>query len=369
MHRHLSAPVPGCAPPAGTPPEPVPSQLGYRMPAEWELHEATWLSWPSRSTISFPGPGGFNGIPAVLARIVDALYGSERVCINVAGPDQEREVRETLRKHKSRVQHVTFLHIPTNEPWCRDYGPIFLKCPGNPKPAIVDWDYNSWGWKYPPFDLDNAVPLEIARKLDLPVFSPGIVLEGASIDVNGSGSLLTTKSCLLNPNRNPDLGQKEIEQKLKDYLGVTNILWLGDGLEGNDSDGQVNSVARFISRTKVMACVEDNEDDPNYDPLQENLAKLRLMKAEDGKPLDVLPLPMPARIVRDGRRLPASYANFYIANKVVLVPAFNDTSDAWAAAVLQKAFPMRTVVSIDCRDLIWGLGALHCLTQQQPALE
>ena len=341
-----------------------PAQLGWRMPAEWEPHEATWISWPRKECISFPGAR--QSVMPVLAQVVDALFGSERVHINVSGPDQEQEVRDVLRKHKSRVQHVRFFHIPTNEPWCRDHGPMFLTRPGAPKPAVVDWEYNAWGWKYPPFDLDNAVPGEIARRLGLEVFTPGAVLEGGSVDVNGTGSLLTTKSCLLNPNRNPDLNCREIEQKLHDFLAVTNVLWLGDGVEGNDSDGHVNGVARFIGRNKVVACVEDDPDDTNYLALQENLAKLRAMDDETGTPLEVHPLPMPGRIVREGRHLPASYANFYIANKVILLPVFGDNADAWATAVMQHAFPARAVVAIDCRELIWGLGALHCLTQQQP---
>ena len=350
--------------PDATPAAPTPAQLGYRMPAEWEPHEATWLSWPRRNGISFPG--AYDSIPPVLAKMVDALADSEAVCINVSGPAQEREVREVLSRCRARSKHVRFFHIPTNEPWCRDHGPCFLKREGDSKLAIVDWDYNAWGWKYPPFDLDDVVPTEIGKALGLEVFNPGIVMEGGSIDVNGSGSLLTTDSCLLNPNRNPDLTKAQIEQKLRDYLGVTNILWLGDGIEGDDTDGHVDDLTRFVSRTAVVTCVEDEQDDPNYEPLQENLAKLRAMDIEDGTPLQVHVLPMPGKIVRDGQRLPASYANFYIANKVVLMPTFGDSADGWASSVLQTVFPDRQVIGIDCRELIWGLGAFHCLTQQQP---
>jgi len=334
------------------------------MPAEWEPHEATWLSWPRRNGISFPGV--FDAIHPVLAKMVDALADSEHVCINVSSRDHEREVREVLRRNRACTDHVHFHHIPTNEPWCRDHGPIFLTRAGDPKPAIVDWDYNAWGWKHPPFDLDDVVPTEIGEALGLKVFYPGIVMEGGSFDVNGAGSLLTTNSCLLNPNRNPDLTKSEIEQKLRDYLGVSNILWLGDGIDGDDTDGHVDDLTRFVSRTAVVTCTEDQEDDPNYEPLHENLAKLREMDAEDGNPLEVHALPMPGKIVRDGQRLPASYANFYIANQVVLLPTFGDSADGWAASVLQTVFPTRKVIGIDCRDLIWGLGAFHCLTQQQP---
>ena len=342
----------------------LPTQLGYRMPAEWEPHAATWLSWPRRDSAA--SPKSLHSTAGVLAKMVDALADSENVCINVADADHEREVREALRKNRARATHVSFFHIPTNEPWCRDHGPTFLTRAGDSKPAIIDWDYNAWGWKYPPFDLDDAVPTEIANRLKLQVFYPGMVLEGGSIDVNGTGSLLTTKACLLNPNRNPDLTQKEIEQKLRDFLGVKNILWLGDGIEGDDSDGHVNYVTRFVKQNSVVTCVEDQKDDPNYEPLHENLAKLREMDAENDMPLEVHPLPMPGKIVRDGKRLPASYANFYIANKVVLLPIFGDSADGWATSVLQTVFPTRKVIGIDCRELIWGLGAFHCLTQQQP---
>jgi len=345
-------------------PAPTPAKLGYRMPAEWEPHEATWLSWPHHDSISFPD--NYNAVLPALAQMVDALADSERVRINVSGRDHEREVREVLRRHKARAQHVEFFHIPTNEPWCRDHGPMFLTRPGDPKPVIVDWDYNAWGWKYPPFDLDDVVPTEIGKALGLEVFHPGIILEGGSIDVNGTGSLLTTRSCLLNPNRNPDLTKAEIEQKLCDFLNIKNILWLGDGIEGDDTDGHVDDLTRFVNHKAVVTCIEDQEDDPNYEPLQKNLAKLREMDAEDEIPLEIHVLPMPGKIMRDGQRLPASYANFYIANKVVMMPTFGDCADGWALSVLQTVFPTRKVIGIDCRELIMGLGAFHCLTQQQP---
>lgn len=347
-----------------TPPA-TPASLGYRMPAEWEPHEATWLSWPRVDGISFPD--AYHRVAPTLARMVDALADSEKVNINVCDESHEAEVRAQLKRAAARTAHVTFFHVPINEPWCRDHGPIFLTRDEAPRLAIVDWDYNAWGWKYPPFDDDDAVPTVLARKLGLPVYSPRMVLEGGSIEVNGAGTLLTTRSCLLNPNRNPDLSQKQIEQRLGDYLGVSTILWLGDGIEGDDTDGHVDDLTRFVSRTTVVTVVEENPDDPNYLPLRENLELLRTMYVEDGTPLEVLKLPMPSKIVREGQRLPASYANFYIGNKAVLLPVFADTHDKWAVAVLEQAFPQRQVVPIDCRELIWGLGAFHCLTQQQPA--
>jgi agmatine deiminase len=344
----------------------TPAQLGYRMPAEWEKHAATWLSWPHRDGISFPE--AYDSVLPVLARMVDALGDSEPVHINVRDADEENEVRAQLGKHKARLGHVTFRHVPTNEPWCRDHGPMFLTRDTEPRLAVVDWDYNAWGWKYPPFDDDDEVPSRIAELLGAPAYKPGMVLEGGSIDVNGSGTLLTTASCLLNPNRNPEMTKAEIEQRLRDFIGVSHILWLGDGIAGDDTDGHIDDLTRFVGPDTVVTVIEEDEADANYDPLKANLALLREMCIADGTPLKVHTLPMPGKIVKQGQRLPASYANFYIANKVVLMPVFQDTGDAWASSVLQRAFPKRKVVQIDCRELIWGLGAFHCLTQQQPAV-
>jgi agmatine deiminase len=256
--------------------------------------------------------------------------------------------------------------VATNEPWCRDHGPIFLTRDHDPRIAVVDWDYNAWGSKYPPFDLDEVVPTRLAEILKVPVFYPHMILEGGSIDVNGSGALLTSESCLLNKNRNPNLSRDEIEQRLRDYLGVADILWLGDGIAGDDTDGHIDDLTRFVSERTVVTVVEENRDDENYEPLQQNLERLSEMKIDDRK-LDILTLPMPKKIVREGLRLPASYANFYIANTRVLVPTFADANDEIALSVLRECFPDRRVVGIDCRELIWGLGTFHCLTQQQPA--
>ncbi len=343
---------------------PSPSALGYRMPAEWEPHEATWLSWPRPDGISFPD--SYEKVVPTLAAMVHALGTSEKVHINVCDAEHEALVRSHLAKAGAKSDHVTFFHIPTNEPWCRDHGPIFLTRAGAPEMAIVDWGYNAWGWKYPPFDFDDVVPTRIAEQLGLPLYTPSMVLEGGSIDVNGAGTLLTTKSCLLNPNRNPDLKQKEIEKHLRDYLGVKHILWLGDGIEGDDTDGHVDDITRFVGPAAVVTAIEEDEDDANFHALRTNHDLLQTMEAQDGTPLEIHTLPMPSKIVRDGQRLPASYANFYIGNRVVLLPVFKDVHDKWAVAVLQKLFPTRKVVPIDCRELIWGLGAFHCLTQQQP---
>jgi agmatine deiminase len=239
---------------------------------------------------------------------------------------------------------------------------------GAPPPlAIVDWDYNAWGNKYPPFNLDEVVPTRVAEVLNVPAFYPHMILEGGSIDVNGAGALLTTESCLLNKNRNPNLSRDEIEQRLRDYLGVQDILWLGDGIAGDDTDGHIDDLARFVSERTVVVVVEEDRQDENYEPLQENLARLRQMKIGKDK-IEIVTLPMPKKIVREGLRLPASYANFYIANTCVLVPTFGDPADEVALSILRKCFPGRHVIGIDCRELIWGLGTFHCLTQQQPAV-
>jgi agmatine deiminase len=340
-----------------------PASLGYRMPAEWEPHEATWLSWPRREGISFPD--AYDEVMPALVQMVDALRGSEKVRINVSDHDHENGVRFALKDIDTA--HIEFFQIPTNEPWCRDHGPIFIARKDEPRIAIVDWDYNAWGGKYPPYDLDEIVPTKVAEQLRLPVYYPKLVLEGGSIDVNGAGALLTTTSCLLNPNRNPNRSQSEIGQALRDYLGVIQIIWLGDGIEGDDTDGHIDDITRFIAPNRVVTALEKDSKDPNYEPLQKNLKLLKAVKLLDGSPLEIVTLPMPPPIEREGRRLPASYANFYIANKVVLLPVFGAPTDRKAASVLKKCFPDRKIVPIDCRALVWGLGAFHCLTQQQPA--
>jgi agmatine deiminase len=345
----------------------TPAQLGYHMPAEWEPHVATWLSWPRREGISFPD--SFDRVLPTLRAMVEALIESEKVCINVCNGAHEAEARQILRGLS--MERITFHRIPTNEPWCRDHGPIFLTRKKEPRLAIVDWDYNAWGNKYPPFDLDEIVPTRVAEALGLPVFYPHMILEGGAIEVNGAGALLTTESCLLNKNRNPNLSRKQIEQRLRDFLGVREILWLGDGIAGDDTDGHIDDLARFVSERKVVTVIEEDRDDKNFEPLQENLARLREMKigaSRTGRKIDIVTLPMPRKIVREDLRLPASYANFYVANRCVLVPTFADPADEAALSILQRCFPTRRVIGIDCRELIWGLGTFHCLTQQQPAV-
>ncbi|MDQ6861463.1 MAG: agmatine deiminase family protein [Verrucomicrobiota bacterium] len=341
----------------------TPASLGYRMPAEWEPHAATWLSWPRREGISFPG--AFDRVMPTFREMVAALVTSEPVCINVMNGAHEAEARAVL--DGVPPERITYYEIPSNEPWCRDHGPMFLTRDEDPRVAIVDWGHNAWGGKYPPFDLDDAVPTRIAQTLALPVWQGGMILEGGSIDVNGSGACLTTESCLLNPNRNPEMTRGQIEQRMRDFMGVREIFWLSRGTEGDDTDGHIDNLARFVRERTVLAIVEQDRSSANYEPLQENFARLKEIRI-GGEPLEIVKLPTAAKVEREGLTLPMSYANFYIANRVVLVPTYHGPGDAAAIATIQSAFPQRRVVPIDCRELIWGLGAFHCLTQQQPAV-
>jgi agmatine deiminase len=337
------------------------------MPAEWEPHRGTWLSWPHKEA---SWPGKFGPVPGIFATMVRHLADHEEVHINVAGPELEQDVRRLLADAAADSGNVFFHYHPTNDAWARDHGPIFVQQEdtSGASEAIIDWKFNAWGGKYPPFDLDDVIPTRIGEELGLPVFEPGIVMEGGSIDVNGLGTLLTTEACLLNPNRNPQLDREEIEQYLRSYLGVSHILWLGDGIVGDDTDGHVDDLTRFVDGRTVVTVIEEDPADENYEPLQENLERLNRMTDQDGRPLRVVTLPMPRPIWHDGQRLPASYANFYIANGVVLLPAYDPARDEEARDILQSLLPTRDVIAIDCTDLVWGLGAFHCVTQQWPAL-
>jgi agmatine deiminase len=344
----------------------TPAALGYRMPAEWEAHAATWLTWPRPHGISFPEK--YDTVPPVYAQLIRELSEVEEVNINVWDAEMEHWVRELMTKLGTPLANVRFHHFPAYEPWCRDHGPIFVvrHANGGHERAVVDWGYNAWGNKYPPYDLDDAVPQHVAKLRDLPLFSPGIIMEGGSIEVNGRGTLLTTEACLLNPNRNPHLKRPEIETYLRDYLGVTNTLWLGDGIAGDDTDGHIDDLSRFVNATTIVTAVEKDPADENYGVLQENLKRLRTLRDQNGHRFRVVELPMPGRIEHEGQRLPASYANFYIANGKVLVPTYRHANDARALEALQREFADRKVVGIDSTELIWGLGSFHCITQQEP---
>ena len=340
----------------------TPAQLGYRMPAEWEPHAGTWLTWPRREGISFPDL--YDRIPPILAAMVRALAEDEGVFINVWDATMEAEVRSVLTQHDALNDRVEFHHHPAYEPWCRDHGPVFIV--NDTQRALLNWGYNAWGGKYPPYDLDNAVPEQIASVRGLPCFTPDMILEGGSIEVNGQGTLITTESCLLNPNRNPALDRAAIEQRLSDYLGVRKVLWLGEGIAGDDTDGHVDDLTRFVDAQIVVTAVEPDPQDPNHTPLQANLQRLQAVHTQNGDPLRVIELPMPEPVLHQGERLPASYANFYIGNRTVLMPSFGQSRDADAQAILKQCFPSRRVLPLDSTDLIRGLGSFHCLTQQEP---
>jgi agmatine deiminase len=349
--------------------EQTPVSLGFRMPAEWEPHEATWIAWPHETT---DWPGKFAPIAWVYGEIVRHLSRVERVRILIQDTRFERKARSVLRKAGAELNAIDFFAIQTDRSWTRDYCPIFVTH-SEARRGVIDWKFNGWA-KYDNHQADDAVTGQLVAKFNWPVWAPAmggkrIVLEGGSIDVNGAGSLLTTEECLLSPvqARNPELSRGQIEAVFHDYLGIRNTLWLRNGIAGDDTHGHVDDLARFTDRRTVVVVAEQDPGEVNYEPLRENLALLREMRDQDGQPLRVETLPMPQPVYFDKQRLPASYANFYIANKLVLVPTFNDPNDRVALNKLAELFPNRTVVGIACTDLVLGLGTLHCMTQQQPA--
>jgi agmatine deiminase len=352
-----------------------PAALGFRMPAEWEPHAATWLAWPHNPT---DWPGKLEPIHWVYGEIVRKLAPGEIVRLLVHSPRIERKAHRVLTQAGVNLKRVQFLRWPTNRGWTRDCGPIFVKRarPASEK-AILRFRFNAWA-RYPDWRLDNQVPERAARKFQLPLF-PIIrpddprrlfVLEGGAIDVNGRGTALTTEECLLDQRkqvRNPGLTRAQMEQTLRNSLGVSNVLWLGHGIAGDDTHGHVDDLCRFVNRRTVVLCREKNPRDANYRALEENWERIRSMRLEDGSRLEAVPLPMPAPLTFDGVRLPASYANFYIANAAVIVPTFNDPADRIALGTLAELFPGRPVIGIHAVDLVWGFGTLHCLSQQEPA--
>lgn len=335
----------------------TPRALGFRMPAEWEPHEATWIAWPHNRD---DWPGRFAPIPWVYAEIVRKLAEVERVRILVEGRAAEHAARRILRKAAANLAAVEFFHAPTDRGWTRDYCPLFVKNRAG-EVALTNWRFNAWA-KYDDWKRDASIPARLAHVLGLRAWEPGLVLEGGSIDVNGEGLLLATEECLLSDvqARNPQLNRRQIEQALREYLGVRRIIWLRNGIAGDDTHGHVDDLARFVNPDTVVVASEPERSDANYEPLRENLAILRRL------PLRVVKLPMPAPLIFAGRRLPASYANFYIANGLVLVPTFNDPRDRIALNTLARVFPNRVVTGINAVELVWGLGTLHCMTQQQP---
>ncbi len=346
-----------------TPTPGSPAARGFRMPAEWEPHAATWLSWPHKEA---SWPGKLARIPAYWVEMVRALVPGEDVHILVNAAAPASEVQARLREAGVPLERVHLHEVPTDDAWMRDHGPTFVS--DGRALLLIDWTFNAWGGKYPPWDNDDRVPQALAAILGLPRVAPGIVLEGGSIDVDGAGTLLTTEQCLLNPNRNPQRTRAEIEQLLCDHLGVRRVLWLGDGIVGDDTDGHIDDVTRFVAPATVVTVVEPDPADPNHAPLQDNLRRLAALRDAHDRPLRVIPLPMPTPVVYEDQRLPASYANFYIGTAAVLVPVFGCANDAVALDTLRPLFPGRRVIGIDATDLVWGLGAFHCVTQQQPAV-
>ena len=302
------------------------------------------------------------------AEFIKIVAEGELVRINVKDEQMAAFAKEQLIAVGADLTKIEFYLFPTNDAWCRDHGPAFLINPDTKEKVIVDWDYNAWGGKYPPFDLDDVIPTKIGERLGYKVFHPGIVMEGGSVDFNGKGTILTSTACLLNKNRNPHLSKEQIEDYLRNFYGAEQILWLNDGIVGDDTDGHIDDITRFVNEDTVVTVVEDNPEDENYHILQENLETLRTMRLLNGKPLNIIELPMPDPVIYDDQRLPASYANFYIANSAVIVPTYRCTKDEEAIEILQQCFPDRKVVGIDSTDIIWGLGSFHCLSQQEPAV-
>jgi agmatine deiminase len=353
-------------------PTPTPSMLGYRMPAEWEPHQATWLTWP-HCEATWPGKLA-SVIPAYVA-MIDALRGGEVVHVNTLGEAHREEVKDLLAKAGIATGPGTPVHlhlIPTDDEWVRDYGALFVvREPAGASAAdtlaATDWVFNAWGEKYDRVETNNTVPQAMADLVNVRRFELPIVMEGGSIDVNGRGVALTTESCLLNPNRNPGLTKTDVAQWLHAGLNVRHLLWLGDGIAGDDTDGHVDDMTRFVAPDTVVTAVEDDPADANHAPLRDNLERLRAARLPDGSALRIVELPMPEPLYHQGERLPASHANFYIGNRAVLLPVFGGASDARAAAVMQGLFPDREIVGVPSTDLVWGLGACHCLSQQVPA--
>lgn len=342
----------------------TPAALGFSMPAEWAPQEAVWLSWPHNYA---SWPGQFRPVPYAYARIVATISRFEGVRINAAKKLHAR-ARKLCAKAGAVMERVTFYDHPTNDAWCRDHGPIFVKNPKTGEVALTDWAYNAWGGKYPPYDLDNEIPPSIEKATKLRRFVHDMVLEGGSIEVNGEGLLLTSEQCLLHPNRNPHLNREQIETILRDYLGVTGFLWLGEGIVGDDTDGHIDDMTRFYKPDGFITCVEPNKKDKNHEILAANLARLKTFRTPAGKKFDIVELPMPRPFGFQRQRVPASYANYLVINGAVLVPTFRQPGpDARALEIIGGCFPGREAIGIDCYHLIWGLGTLHCLSQQQPA--
>lgn len=346
---------------------PTPRDLGYYFPAEFAPHIATWLSWPHKEA---SWPGKIDKIYPYYCRFIGELAKNEKVRINVNDEIMKSFAIACLQRSGIELGNIEFFFHPTNDAWCRDHGPAFLINPSaTQKKVIVDWGYNAWGNKYPPYDLDDQVPTLIGNHFGIPVFNPGIVMEGGSVEFNGKGSLMTSTACLLNPNRNPQLSQQQIEEYLHNFYGVDQILWVDEGIIGDDTDGHIDDTVRFVNEDTVLTVIEEDRNDDNYSLLRHNRKQLSEMRLANGKQLNIVELPMPDEVVWEDQRLPASYANFYVANKSVIVPTYRCNSDEKALKIIQECFPDREIVGIDSAEIIWGLGSFHCLSQQEPLVE
>jgi agmatine deiminase len=344
----------------------TPKSLGYSFPAEFAQHDAIWLSWPHKEE---SWPGKIASIYPSYCAFVKTVALTERVNINVCSDKMRQGAAKMLELAGVDMSKVQFYLHPTNDAWCRDHGPSFLISNNAEHPkAIVDWNINAWGGKYPPYDLDDVIPTRIAEQLNLPVFYPDIIMEGGSVDFNGTGTVITSTCCLLNENRNPHLHQAQIEQYLGDYYGIEQVLWVSEGIVGDDTDGHIDDTVRFVNEDTVLTVVESNVLSENFDLLQKNLKELKAMRLANGKQLNIVELPMPADVVYEGQLLPASYANFYISNGHIIVPTYQCKQDDQAMQIIQSCFPTREVVGIDSTDIIWGLGSFHCLSQQEPSI-
>jgi agmatine deiminase len=342
----------------------TPKESGYYFPAEFAKHEATWLSWPHKEA---SWPGKIESIYPNYSLFVKYLTAGELVRINVVDEAMKTAATNHLLKAGVDLSKVQFFLHPTNDAWCRDHGPAFLINPAaDVKKVIVDWNYNAWGNKYPPYDLDDVIPTLIGKHFNIPVYNPGIVMEGGSVEFNGKGTILTSTACLLNENRNPHLNQGQIEEYLCNYYGAAQVLWVEEGIVGDDTDGHIDDTVRFVNEDTVITVVEENVHDENHDLLQTNLKQLQQMRLLNGKQLNIVELPMPDELIYEDQRLPASYANFYISNQHVIVPVFNCKKDDKALEIIASCFKDREVVGIDSTDIIWGLGSFHCLSQQEP---
>lgn len=344
----------------------TPKEQGFFFPAEWHPHRATWLTFPHNDH-SWQGDKLARMRPQYI-QFIKAIAQGEKVCINANSEALKTQIIGWLTEAGVDLNQIEFLINPTNDAWCRDHGPAFLINPETKQRQIVNWGYNAWGGKYPPYSDDDALPVKIATYLDLPYVSPGVIMEGGSVEFNGAGTVLTSKSCLLNPNRNPHLSQGQIEKYLCDYYGMNQVLWVEDGIVGDDTDGHIDDTTRFVNEDTVVACVETDQNDENFEVLNTNLRMLKEMRLLNGKQLNIIELPMPKPVYINDFRTPGSYANFLICNAGVIVPVFDNPNDQRAIDILEQAFPDRKVIPLLANEIIWGQGSFHCLSQQEPLI-